>query len=151
MNILIIACLLGVSCRYDKEGKERPWVRELLEKHRVIPVCPEQLGGMPTPRDPVEWRQGRAVNNEGEDCTEKFLAGAAETWKLAKLYGCELAILKARSPSCGSHGIYDGSFQGRLTAGMGAAASLLASHGVRLMDEEEAERWLTKSDASDGF
>jgi len=117
-----------------------PWLRRLLAEHTVIPVCPEQLGGLPTPRPPVEWRDGRAVNVRGQDCTEEFERGAEAAARLARLYGCELAILKARSPSCGSSGIYDGTFSHHLVDGMGAAAKRLREQGVRVIDEEEAAR-----------
>ncbi len=139
MKILVSACLLGVRCRYDGGGNEQKWIRNLAKSQQLIPVCPEQLGGLPTPRPPVEWRDGRAVNTEGADCTEAFMRGAAEAVKIARCTGCELAILKARSPSCGCRQIYDGTFNGRRIEGQGAAARLLAESGLPVMDEEEAE------------
>lgn len=145
MKILVSACLLGICCRYDGNGNDRPWIRALMNRHTLIPVCPEQLGGLRTPRPPVEWRDGRAMDNQGKDCTDAFCRGAKEALKVAQMYGCELAVLKARSPSCGSGVIYDGSFGGRLAEGYGETARLLREHGIRVIDEEAVR------DASDGF
>lgn len=142
MKILVSECLLGVNCRYDGKTNEKPWIRELLEKHTVIPVCPEQLGGLSTPRPPVEWIGEKAMNIEGTDCTAQFLRGASEALRIARLYGCEMAILKAKSPSCGSRQIYDGSFSGKVIDGMGATARLLRENGIAVMNEKEAELWL---------
>ena len=142
MKILVSACLLGICCRYDGRGNPKEWIQKLAGTEQLIPVCPEQLGGLPTPRPPVEWQEGKALNCEGGDCTEAFLRGAQEALKLARLTGCELAILKARSPSCGSREIYDGTFSGRRIQGQGAAARLLSANGIRVFDETEAEKYL---------
>lgn len=139
MKILVSACLLGTHCRYDGRDNRSEWVLELAKEHTLIPACAEQLGGLPTPRPPVEWREGRAVNNQGADCTEAFVRGAEEVLHLARTCGCQLAILKARSPSCGKRQIYDGQFQKRLIDGMGATARLLTENGIPVIDETEAE------------
>lgn len=139
MKILVSACLLGAHCRYDGRDNKREQVMELAKEHTLIPACAEQLGGLPTPRVPVEWQGNRAVNREGADCTEAFEKGAQEVLHLAQVCGCELAILKARSPSCGSRQIYDGRFQKRLIDGMGATARLLAANGIPVIDETEVE------------
>ena len=144
MKILVSACLLGVCCRYDGRGNEKDWIRKLAGTDQLVPVCPEQLGGLPTPRPPVEWREGRAVNCEGTDCTEAFLRGAEEACRLAKITGCEMAVLKGRSPSCGCREIYDGSFSGKRIVGQGTAARLLTENGIRVMDEEEAETFFCR-------
>lgn len=142
MTVLVSACLLGISCRYDGRSKGHPLAAELLKKHTVIPVCPEILGGLPTPRPPAE-RQGDGVFTEsGADVTDNYRRGAEEVLRLARLYGCEVAILKERSPACGSGQIYDGSFSHTLTGGFGVAAELLASSGVRVMGESEIEAFL---------
>lgn len=142
MTILVSACLLGVSCRYDGRSKGHPLAEELLKKHTVIPVCPEISGGLPTPRPPAE-RQGDGVFTEsGADVTENYRRGAEEVLRLARLYGCTVAILKERSPACGSGQIYDGSFSHTLTDGFGVAAELLESSGVRVMGESEMEAFL---------
>ncbi len=141
MVILVSECLLGVHCRYDGGTNEKGWLRDLAREHTLIPACAEQLGGLSTPRPPVEWVGDRAFNTEGRDCTKEFLRGAEEVLEIAKRYGCELAILKSRSPSCGNGRIYDGTFSGKLIPGYGATARLLKENGIRVMDEEEAEKY----------
>ena len=116
-NILVSACLLGVCCRYDGKGNPNADVLSLLGRGDVtlIPVCPEQLGGMCTPRIPSERQDDRVVNRAGEDLTVCFQRGAEEALRIARLFGCRTAILKERSPSCGCGKIYDGSFSGSMT------------------------------------
>ncbi|MGI5935337.1 MAG: DUF523 domain-containing protein [Oscillospiraceae bacterium] len=117
MNILVSACLLGVNCRYNAVPGAAPGVLALMEHHTLIPVCPEQLGGLPTPREPAEIRGDVVLSKNGMDVTENYRRGAEETLRLAKLCGCKYAALKERSPSCGYGKIYDGSFSGTLTDG----------------------------------
>lgn len=142
MNILVSACLLGVSCRYDGKSKGHPLAADLLQKYTAIPVCPEILGGLPTPRPPAE-RQGKGVfTGTGTDVTEAYRRGAQEVLRLARLYGCTTAILKERSPACGAGEIYDGSFTHTLTEGYGVAAELLQENGIRVLGESELEEFL---------
>ena len=141
MKILISACLLGACCRYDGASKAPPLAALLAERHTLVPVCPEQLGGLPTPRPPAERRGGRVVTQSG-DVTEQYLRGAEETLKLCKLLGCEAAVLKERSPSCGRGQVYDGTFSGTLTAGDGVTAELLAAHGILVYGESQIEKLL---------
>ena len=141
MKILISACLLGACCRYDGASKAHPLAALLAERHTLVPVCPEQLGGLPTPRPPAERRGGRVVTQSG-DVTEQYLRGAEETLKLCKLLGCEAAVLKERSPSCGRGQVYDGTFSGTLTAGDGVTAELLADHGIPVYGESQIEKLL---------
>ena len=141
MKILISACLLGACCRYDGASKAHPLAALLAERHTLVPVCPEQLGGLPTPRPPAERRGGRVVTQSGE-VTEQYLRGAEETLKLCKLLGCEAAVLKERSPSCGRGQVYDGTFSGTLTAGDGVTAELLAAHGILVYGESQIEKLL---------
>ena len=141
MKILISACLLGACCRYDGASKAHPLAAALAERHTLVPVCPEQLGGLPTPRPPAERRGGRVVTQSG-DVTEQYLRGAEETLKLCKLLGCEAAVLKERSPSCGRGQVYDGTFSGTLTAGDGVTAELLAAHGIPVYGESQIEKLL---------
>ncbi|QNK41728.1 DUF523 domain-containing protein [Caproicibacter fermentans] len=136
MNLLVSACLLGVRCRYSGTGCPNNNVIKLAEKHHLIPICPEQLGGLSTPRDPVELVSGRAATRDGSDRTEQFLRGAEEALRLARLYRCGGAVLKSRSPSCGFGKIYDGTFSGTLTEGNGVAAKRLAKAGLFLWNEE---------------
>ena len=123
--ILISACLLGCACRYDGKSKPHPLAQALARRGLVVPVCPEQLGGLPTPRAPSEQQNDRVVSADGTDVTTQYHRGAEEALRLAALYGCTTAVLKERSPSCGSGQIYDGSFSGTLTDGWGTAAALL--------------------------
>ena len=141
MKILISACLLGACCRYDGASKAHPLAAALAERHTLAPACPEQLGGLPTPRPPAERRGGRVVTQSG-DVTEQYLRGAEETLKLCKLLGCEAAVLKERSPSCGRGQVYDGTFSGTLTAGDGVTAELLAAHGILVYGESQIEKLL---------
>lgn len=142
--LLISECLLGVACRYD--GKSVPLPAEALEKlmarYALIPVCPEQLGGLETPRNPSERRGERVVMNTGEDVTEQYARGAAQALYLAEAFGCAKALLKQRSPSCGSGTIYDGSFTGTLTEGWGITAETLRSRGVAVYGESEVDKLL---------
>ncbi|MGE4275717.1 MAG: DUF523 domain-containing protein [Lawsonibacter sp.] len=138
MTILVSLCLLGEPCRYD--GKSVP--TEALEAlrragHTLIPVCPEVLGGLSTPRAPAELQpDGRVVNREGEDVTAAYLEGARRALEIARRCGCTLAVLKANSPSCGSRLIYDGTFSGTRIPGQGVAARLLAEAGIPVVDEK---------------
>ena len=134
-RILVSACLLGVNCRYDGGGKAIAGLEALMELAELIPVCPEILGGLPTPRTPSERRGGRVVTRDGGDVTAAFRRGAEEALKLAGLFGAKRALLKERSPSCGSGQIYDGSFSGGLTPGDGVAAELLKSRGIEVFGE----------------
>ena len=142
MRILISGCLLGVCCRYDGASKPHPLAAGLAEQHELVPVCPEQLGGLATPRPPAE-RQGDAViAKTGTDVTEQYHRGAEETLKLCRLRGCDAAVLKERSPSCGSGEIYDGSFSGTLIAGDGVTAELLKTHGISVYGESQIRELL---------
>lgn len=142
MNILISACLLGVNCRYDGESKFIEKIHSLKDKYHMVPVCPEIFGGLATPRDPAEIIGNKVITKNGEDVTENYKRGAKEVLKLAKFYGCKLAILKERSPSCGYGKIYDGTFSGRLTDGNGVTAELLIEIGIRVIGESEIESLL---------
>ncbi len=142
MRALVSACLLGVCCRYDGKSKPCPAVMALSKEHELIPVCPEQLGGLPTPRMPAEVRGGAVVRRDGEDVTAAFERGAQEAARLYALLGCDAAILKSNSPSCGSGSRYDGTFTGALTRGDGMAAALLKQIGARVLTEQEAEEGL---------
>lgn len=139
MRVLVSACLLGVNCRYNGIPKEDTTVKELLNREDItlIPVCPEQLGGLPTPRTPSERKGECVVSSEGEDRTVAFVRGAEEALCLAKMYECEVALLKERSPSCGNKEVYDGSFTGTVVPGEGVTAELLRKNGVKVFGESE--------------
>lgn len=135
MRLLISACLLGVCCRYDGASKCHPLAEKLAERHELVPVCPEQLGGLSTPRPPAERQGVRVINRAGDDVTAQYRAGAEEALRLCRLLRCDAAILKERSPSCGSSGIYDGTFSGVLVDGRGVAAQLLEEEGIPVFGE----------------
>ncbi len=141
MNILISGCLLGLSCRYDgnSKGLEKEVIEKLMKKHTLIPACPEQLGGLPTPRNPSERIGDKIVMNSGEDVSKQYRHGAEQALALARLFGCQVAILKERSPSCGSGIIYDGSFGGTLTEGDGVTAELFKENGITVYGESQIE------------
>ena len=141
-RILVSACLLGVCCRYDGRGNPSAQVLDLLKRDdlELIPVCPEQLGGLPTPRLPSERVEDRIINRAGEDVTDQFQRGAAEALRLARSYGCDVAVLKERSPSCGCGRIYDGSFTGTLTEGNGVTTELLLSAGIQVVGQSRIEQ-----------
>jgi len=144
MKILISACLMGVRCRYDGRAKplSEDMISRLMEKHTLIPVCPEQLGGLPTPRADTQRVGDEVLGTEGESYTREYYAGAQETLRLAKLLGVDAAILADRSPSCASQWIHDGTFSGVVVPGEGIAAQLLRENGIRLYNEAEAEKQL---------
>lgn len=140
-NLLVSACLLGRNCKYSGGSNENPGVIGLGERYRLIPVCLEVDGGLPTPRKPAELKEisgeRRVVNNAGEDVTEEFCRGAAMTLETAKQYGCVRAVLKERSPSCGSGQIYDGTFSSTVVAGDGITAALLKKNGIAVFGESQ--------------
>ena len=137
MNILVSACLLGCACRYDGACKPCEKVLALSKKHTLIPFCPEVYGGLPTPRPPSEIVCGRVINSEGKDVTTEYEKGAKEALRIAKLFGCKVAILKAKSPSCGKGEIYDGTFSKTLCKGDGICAALLMQSGIEVFTEDE--------------
>ena len=142
MKILVSACLLGVKCRYDGRDNFFEKLSALKEKHTLIPICPEIMGGLPTPRAPSEVRDGKVFSNTGADVTENFRRGAAEALRLAEFFGCECAVLKERSPSCGLGSIYDGTFSKTLVPGSGVTAALLTENGITVYGESEIDKLL---------
>lgn len=137
MKILVSACLMGVNCKYNGENNADPNILALAEKHNLIPICPEQLGGLPTPRIAAEISDSRVVTASGEDVTAEFQKGAAETLRLAKLLKADAAILKAKSPSCGNKQVYDGTFTHALIPGSGLTAQALMDAGIQVLSELE--------------
>lgn len=135
-SILVSACLLGANCKYSGGNNLCPGLEKLKDQFHLIPVCPEQLGGLPTPRPPAECRGDQVVNNAELDVTVQFQRGAEEALKIGTFFGCTGAILKANSPSCGFGQIYDGTFTGTKIPGNGITAQLLRDHGYRIFTEE---------------
>ena len=140
MRILISACLLGLNTRYDGLNSLHREVLRLADKHALIPVCPEQLGGLPTPRTPCDIRGSKVIDKNGKDMTEAFQNGAEQALAVYQLCGCSDAVLKRYSPSCGKGLVYDGSFQGNLQQGSGLFAETLLSAGVPVYGEDEVNQ-----------
>lgn len=136
-KILVSACLLGVNCRYDGETKENNEVFEYLKDKEVMLICPEIMGGLPTPRMAAQRRGDKVVTKDGRDVTENFQRGANEVLKLAKKFNIGKALLKAKSPSCGSNLIYDGTFSGKKIPGDGITAEILKKNGIEIITEED--------------
>jgi uncharacterized protein YbbK (DUF523 family) len=134
---LCSACLLGVKCRYNGKSALNKKVVSLLRSEVLIPVCPEQLGGLPTPREPAEIVGNRVFTISGRDVTENFIRGAKETLRIAKLFNISEAVMKQGSPSCGFGRIYDGTFSGKTRKGEGVTATLLKKHGIKIVTEED--------------
>ena len=144
MAVLVSACLLGINCKYNGENNV---CKKVFDISGVIPVCPEQLGGLATPRLPSEILHGdghdvlngsaRVFNTAGEDVTNNFIRGAQLTLMIARLTGAEKAVLKARSPSCGSGVICNGTFSGKTCPGDGTAAAILKQNGIDVLSEED--------------
>lgn len=139
MKLLVSACLLGANCKYSGDHNFCPAVAALAERHTLIPVCPEQLGGLPTPRTPAERVGERVMTEDGRDVTEQYRRGAEEAVKLAKLLGAEGAVLKFRSPSCGCGTIYDGTFSHTRIPGNGVAAQAILDMGLPVWTEENID------------
>jgi len=144
---LISACLLGAKCRWDGNHNQNDRAMNLIKKEVFLPVCPEQLGGLSTPRARQEIKGGsgkdvldkkaKVINQEGDDVTEQFIRGAEETLKIAQLYKIKEFIGKSLSPSCSCIKIYDGTFSGKIRNGRGITAELLTRNGISIRGEED--------------
>lgn len=131
---LISSCLIGLNTKYDGTNNLREEVVERLKNEYIlIPICPEQLGGLPTPRNPCEIKNGRVVDIEGNDFTDNFYKGAYEALKLARFFDAQIAFLKSKSPSCGCGKIYDGSFSGKLVEGSGITAAVFMQNSIKVV------------------
>ena len=135
--ILVSACLAGIKCKWDGESNSDQKVIDLVKQGKAIPVCPEQLGGLSTPRAPAEIKGDKVITISSNDVTKEFQNGAQETLKIALLTGCKKAILKSRSPSCGSKRIYDGTFTKTLIKGDGITTRLLKQNHIDVLTEED--------------
>lgn len=145
--VLISACLIGINCSWDGKNKLNKKCLKLFKEGKFISVCPEQLGGLPTPRSPQEIQEGtgervlngkcKVKNKDGKDLTKNFIKGARGTLKIAKLVGAKEAIFKSKSPSWGCGTTYDGSFSGRLIPGDGVTTALLKRNGIRVITEKD--------------
>ena len=140
-KILVSACLYGFCCRYDGKSnilKDDTFLK-LKNSGRLIPVCAEEMGGLPTPRIPSEIRNGKVISEKGKDVTEEFEKGAQRALEIAKENNVKVAVLKDSSPSCGSKSIYDGTFTGTKISGVGVLARKLIESGIPVFNENEIE------------
>ena len=146
--ILVSACLCGINCKYNGGNSLNKEILDMYLRGEVVPVCPEQLGGLPTPRVAKEIAEGtgadvldgnaEVISKNGEDfSTHEFVIGAENTLKIAQALGIKKAILKQRSPSCGFGQVYDGSFSGKIILGNGVTAELLHRNGIEILTEED--------------
>lgn len=138
--LLISACLTGCNCKYNGGNNKLKGLNALQEKYSLIPVCPEQLGGLSTPREASEIICNSVVNKIGEDVSKEFMCGAESVLKIAEENNCDLCLFKERSPSCGVNEIYDGSFTGKIISGSGITTKLLKKHGITVLSEEETSK-----------
>ena len=136
-NILVSACLLGESCRYDGKSKPCERVIALSNTYNLIPICPEVMGGLPTPRTPSEICGELVLMKDGRDVTENYNSGAQKALTIARENACTVAILKEKSPSCGSGLIHNGKFDGGLIDGDGITAKLFKQEGIRVLGESQ--------------
>lgn len=136
-NILVSACLLGQACRYDGKSKPCQSVIALGKTYNLIPICPEVMGGLPTPRIPSEICGDRVLMKDGHDVTINYQKGAETALEIARKNACTVAILKEKSPSCGSGLIHNGLFDGGLVSGDGITTQLLKKEGIRVLGESE--------------
>lgn len=134
MRIAVSACLLGENCKYNGGNNFSEKVREFTAGHEVIPVCPEVLGGLPTPRESSEIVNGVVRHKDGTSVDREFRRGAQIALSIVKEHGAELVILQSRSPSCGVNCVYDGTFSGKTVAGQGVFAALLVENGIKAVD-----------------
>lgn len=137
MKILVSACLLGYPVRYDGKQISNKKIRDLAKDNILIPVCPESLGGLPTPRIKSEIKGDKVINYNGEDVSNNYLKGSNIVLDIAKLNNVDLCILKSKSPSCGINKVYDGNFNGTLVDGDGICAKLLKENGFKVLSEED--------------
>ena len=137
MKVMVSACLLGENYKYNGGNNRSPELLRMLSGHTVIPVCPEALGGLPTPRVPAEIVNGTVVNRGGISVDDAFRRGAQRALKMAEQEKPDLIILQSRSPSCGVKEIYDGTFAGKLIPGRGIFAGMAVRAGFRVMDVED--------------
>ena len=141
-RILISACLVGDNVKYDGGNNKNPLISKLLEKYELVPFCPEMEGGLPIPRHPCEQRGEQVVNDLDEDKTDEFNRGADLALNICLYLKITKAILKERSPSCGVHSIYDGTFSHKVIDGSGVTAALLKRKGITVYSEDEIPKLL---------
>jgi len=135
--IIVSACLAGIKCRWNGSSSKNEEIVELVKKGQAIPVCPEQLGGLETPRKVAEILDNKVITKDGYDVTDSFVRGAFETLNICKMYNCDKAILKSKSPSCGCGSVYNGKFNGTLISGNGITSNLLKNNGIEVISDKD--------------
>ena len=138
-KIIVSNCLLGCDCRYKGDNCKNDKIIDLALSHILIPICPEQMGGLPTPRNPSEIVGNRLISNKGDDVTEEYMRGANIALNIALLNHVDFAIMKTKSPSCGKGKIYDGTFSGGMIDGNGVTVDLFLKNGIEVYSEEELD------------
>lgn len=133
--ILISACLAGVKCRYDGQAKTDDRLQKLVQEGKAVAVCPEVLGDLGVPRMPCEIRNDRVYRKDGKDVTDAYVKGARKAFAICRKNHCTKAVLKEKSPACGVHLIYDGSFQGNTVKGQGILTTMLLEEGIPCFSE----------------
>lgn len=136
-KILVSACLAGINCKYNGKNNEHQKIIELIKNKDVILICPEQLGGLKTPRTPAERIKDKVITNDNIDVTKEYQKGAEEVLNLVKKFNIKTAILKSKSPSCGKGKIYDGTFSNTLIYGNGITTELLEKNGIKVISSDE--------------
>ncbi len=136
-KILISACLVGENVTYKGKNNKSPYFEMLLEKYDLVPFCPEVEGGLKVPRAPSEIKEDKVITQKGKDVTDNYLEGASKAIMLCELLSIKRAILKEKSPSCGVHKVYDGSFSNKLIEGKGITTTALEKKGIKVYSEEE--------------
>lgn len=139
MKVVVSACLLGRKCKYNGGDNKNEAVMDFLKDKEILALCPEMAAGVGCPRDPVEIRGGKIVTKDGEDKTEAYQKGVDISMEKVHAFHPDLCILKSKSPTCGIHEIYDGTFTGNKIPGSGLWAKALADAGFPLKDEKEME------------
>ncbi|MEL7649608.1 MAG: DUF523 domain-containing protein [Sedimentibacter sp.] len=137
IEYIVSACLCGEKCRYDGKSSLSQNVKKLVDDGRAIMACPEIEGKLSVPRHPCEISRSRIINDHGEDMTENFMEGARKVLELAEKHNIKKAILKEKSPSCGSKFVYDGTFSRKLVKGQGITTKLLREHGIEVISDED--------------
>lgn len=137
MKIGVSKCLFGYECRYDGKSKPNQEIMDLLKNHEIVLICPEELGGLSTPRPSSERQNNKWINTKGENVTNYYLKGAKEAYKLIE--DCDFVISKAKSPACGKNRIYDGTFTKTLTNGNGSFVEECLKNNKRIYNENEIE------------
>ncbi|MCR5790720.1 MAG: DUF523 domain-containing protein [Lachnospiraceae bacterium] len=137
MKVAVSACLLGDDCKYNGGNNFSEKVAEFVKGQEVIPICPEVMGGLSTPREPSEIVNGIVKHRDGSSVDAEFRKGARLALKKVIDSGAELVILQSRSPSCGASSIYDGTFSGTLIQGQGVFAKLLTENNIKVLDVSE--------------